>query len=86
MEFERFSLFLKHTKVREFAKGFEPGRGFDHGFPIDHPLQVLKIITAFIAGKGKITEGVLDAILGEGNYTFYPHEETSWETGVYCGF
>ncbi len=25
MEFERFSLFLKHTKVREFAEGLERG-------------------------------------------------------------
>lgn len=77
---------LKEVGAHVDAVLIEPDRGFDHGFPIDHPLQALKIITAFIAGKGKITDGDLDAILGEGNYTFYPHEETSWETGVYCGF
>jgi len=77
---------LKQAGAHVEALIFEPDRGFDHGFPIDHPLETLKIIRAFVEGGGTLKEDTLDHILGTGNYTLYSHEETSWEMKVYGGF
>jgi len=77
---------LKQAGAHVEALIFEPNKGFDHGFPIDHPLETLKIICAFVEGRGTLKEDTLDHILGTDNYTFYPHEETSWEMKAYGGF
>ncbi|MDI3517629.1 MAG: hypothetical protein PWP37_1561 [Thermotogota bacterium] len=77
---------LKQAGAHVDALIFEPDRGFDHGFPIDHSLETLKIIHAFVENGGQLDRSFLDSLLGEGNYTIYNHEEDSWEMKTYGGF
>ena len=77
---------LKRAGAHVDALIIEPNLGFDHGFPIDHPLETLKLICSFIEGDGRLEKKRIDEIIGAGNYELYPHEETSWEMKDYGGF
>ena len=60
--------------------------GYDHGFPIHHPLETLKVIAAFVEAPGELTSVELDPIIGNEKYTIYLDAETSWEWAVHGGF
>jgi len=77
---------LKKAGANVDALIIEPDVGFDHGFPIDHPLETLKLICSFIENGGKLDESFLKDLLGDSNFHLYPSEENSWEMKEYGGF
>ncbi|MCD6238816.1 MAG: alpha/beta hydrolase [Thermotogae bacterium] len=77
---------LKQAGARVTAVIIKPDEGYDHGFPISHPLQTLEMICKFIETPGELTTSEIDPILGKGKYTIYPCAETDWEMAKYGGF
>ncbi|MDR3672875.1 MAG: alpha/beta hydrolase [Holophaga sp.] len=59
------------------------GQGYDHGFPIEHPLETVRLLDTFC--KGNLSAGTAATALGGAALTLYPSSETSWETSVFTG-
>ncbi len=59
-------------------------QGYDHGFPVSHPLQTVKLIDAFLGGN--LSSSSAATALGVTTVTLYPNSETAWETSTFTGF
>ena len=77
---------LKTAGARVTALLLDSDRGYDHGFPIHHPAETMRLVSAFAESLGEPTRESLDAVFGAGTYEVYSDEETSWEREAYGGF
>ncbi|GAB3414713.1 alpha/beta hydrolase [Massilia agilis] len=75
---------LKRAGADVTAVMINPNQGFDHGFPVAHPLETVRLIDAFI--KGNVTAGSAASALGNAGVAVYPNAETTWETATFTGF
>lgn len=58
---------------------FDPNEGFDHGWPITHPLTAVRLIDEFASSQREPTTSDLDPIIGSDRYTIYHSSEENWE-------
>lgn len=77
---------LRRAGARVTAVMLKAGIGYDHGFPIHHPKETLKLITTFVEAPSELGAAQLEPIFGQGNATIYPDKETDWEREAYGGF
>jgi pimeloyl-ACP methyl ester carboxylesterase len=77
---------LRRAGARVTAVMLKPGIGYDHGFPIHHPAETLRLITAFIEARSELGTAQLEPIFGQGNATIYADGETDWEREAFGGF
>ncbi len=75
---------LKQAGATVDAVIINPNQGYDHGFPVAHPLQVVRLIDTFI--KGTLSATTASTALSGTTLTLYPNSETIWETSVFTGF
>jgi pimeloyl-ACP methyl ester carboxylesterase len=77
---------LRRAGARVTAVMLRPDAGYDHGFPIHHPKETLRLIAAFVESASELSAPQLESIFGKGNATVYASKETDWERDVYGGF
>jgi hypothetical protein len=77
---------LRRAGARVTAVMLRPGAGYDHGFPIHHPEETLRLIAAFTESASELSAPQLESVFGKGNATVYASKETDWERDVYGGF
>jgi len=75
---------LKHAGATCSAVMIDANQGYDHGFPVAHPLEVVRLLDTFI--KGNLTSATASTALGGATLTLYPTTETTWETATFTGF
>lgn len=75
---------LKQAGATVTAVMIDPNQGFDHGFPVHHPLETVQLIDTFI--KGSLSSATASSALGSATVAFYPNSETAWETNTFTGF
>jgi pimeloyl-ACP methyl ester carboxylesterase len=74
---------LKKAGADVTAILIDPNQGFDHGFPVLHPLETVHLIDSFL--KGTLKASTVSAAIG-GTAKFYDSAETTWETNNFTGF
>jgi pimeloyl-ACP methyl ester carboxylesterase len=74
---------LKQAGATVTAIMIDPNQGFDHGFPVDHPLETVQLIDTFV--KGTLSPATASSALSGTTLTLYPNSETSWETNIFTG-
>jgi len=77
---------LRRAGARVTAVLLRPDLGYDHGFPIHHPRETLRLLTAFVETPSELTAEALEPIFGQGSFALYPDHETRWERETYGGF
>ncbi len=75
---------LKQAGATTTAVMIDPNQGFDHGFPVHHPLETVRLIDTFI--KGTLSSATASSALGSATVAYYPNSETAWETNTFTGF
>jgi pimeloyl-ACP methyl ester carboxylesterase len=75
---------LKQAGAAVTAVMINPNQGYDHGFPVSHPLETVRLIDTFI--KGSLSSASASSALGGATLTLYPNAETAWETNTFTGF
>ena len=77
---------LRQAGARVTAILLAAGLGYDHGFPIHHAAETLRLITAFAEEEGELAASRAEAIFGRGAAAVYADAERSWEMEAYGGF
>lgn len=75
---------LKQAGATVSAVLINPNQGYDHGFPVAHPLEVVRLIDTFL--KGTLSATTASTALGGATLTLYPNSETAWEAATFTGF
>ena len=75
---------LKQAGATVTAIMINPNQGYDHGFPVSHPLEVVRLIDTFL--KGMLSPATASTALSGAALTLYPNSETTWETSIFTGF
>jgi pimeloyl-ACP methyl ester carboxylesterase len=75
---------LKQAGATVTAVMIDPNQGFDHGFPVARPLEVVRLLDSFI--KGNLSAPNASTALGNATIAYYPNSETAWETNTFTGF
>jgi pimeloyl-ACP methyl ester carboxylesterase len=74
---------LKKAGADVTAVLIDPNQGFDHGFPVLHPLETVHLIDSFL--RGVLNAETAGSAIG-GTVKYYDNAETSWETSKFTGF
>jgi pimeloyl-ACP methyl ester carboxylesterase len=77
---------LRCAGARVTAIMIEPDIGYDHGFPIHHPMETLELICAFAKSPSNVDAETIESIFGEDGAIVYPSNETDWELEWYGAF
>jgi len=75
---------LREAGAKVNAVMIGANQGYDHGFPISHPLETIRLIDTFL--KGTLCAATAATALEGAAINYYPDSEKIWETNIFTGF
>ena len=76
---------FKQAGAQVTAILIDGGYGYDHGFPTVHPLETVNLVDSFLKNALTSAEVASQALDGT-PVSFYPNNETEFETNTFTGF